>query len=120
MNARERVLASMDALGDDELEVLAEVADGLVAGRKVYGDLNLDTDGRDFLTERIAEHRDALSYLMMDAIRMRRARAQQPASPTWPWPVRDPADAPPGARVLYACKHGVGDKPCALCCPEGR
>lgn len=72
MTARERVLAAMTVLGADELEVLAEVADGLVRGREVYGELNVSRDPRDFIREGLEEVRDAVVYVAAELVRRRR------------------------------------------------
>lgn len=69
---RDRLMAAVDQLGADELEVLCEVAAGLVAGRAVYGELRLSTDRRDFDRETLDEMRDGLGYAAMAAIRRRR------------------------------------------------
>jgi hypothetical protein len=50
-------------LGKDELGVLLSVARGLVDGQKVYGQLNLSTDPRNFVKEALEEVRDALVYI---------------------------------------------------------
>lgn len=72
---RAAVLAALDQLGPDEVEVLFEVAAGLLAGRRVYGELRLDTDRRDHEREVLDEVRDGLAYAAMAAIRRRRKGA---------------------------------------------
>lgn len=63
MTPSERVLAALATLGSDELEVLAQVADGLVRGRAVYGELDLARDQRDMGREALEEVRDGLVYV---------------------------------------------------------
>lgn len=74
MNARDRIVASLATLGDDELEVLAEVVAGLVAGRRMYGELSLERDLRDFEREALEEARDGQIYTAIRLIQLRRAR----------------------------------------------
>ncbi len=69
MSPRDRILASLAALGDDEAEVLALVAERLVAGRAVYGPLQLATDRRDFRHEALLELADGCAYLAMGIVR---------------------------------------------------
>lgn len=73
--ARERLAALLDQLGEDEVEVLAEVADGLAKGRRVYGELRIEGDQRDFEREALDEVRDGLVYAAAAAIRRRRGGA---------------------------------------------
>jgi hypothetical protein len=73
MTPRDRVLAALDQLEGDELEVLAEVADGLVRGRGCYGRLELATDRRDMAIEALEEARDGLVYAAAALVRGRRA-----------------------------------------------
>lgn len=101
--SRERVLASMEKLGADELEVLAEVADGLAAGRRIYGELSLDRDLRDFEREALEEARDGQIYTAIRLIQLRRAggrvvqyRGEPPKLPL-------PQDA--RAKLLWFCPH---------------
>lgn len=70
--ARERLAALLGKLGEDEAEVLAEVAEGLAKGRRVYGELRVEGDRRDFDREALDEVRDGLAYAAMAAIRRRR------------------------------------------------
>lgn len=72
-DARDQVLAALEQLGADEIEVLAEVAAGLQRGRGVYGELRIDTDRRDHDREALDEVRDGLVYAAIAAIKRRRA-----------------------------------------------
>lgn len=77
MSRTDQITSLGEAVGQldrDELDVLIEVARGLVAGRKIYGELVLADDRRDFMTEAQCELRDALVYTA--AARLVRARAQ--------------------------------------------
>lgn len=67
-----RVIEAMEDLNIDELEVLAEIAESLVAGVEVYGHLDIETDGRDFAQEATNEFRDAALYLYMRGLQRRR------------------------------------------------
>lgn len=98
-------------LDGDELDVLVEVARGLVAGRKVYGELRLDTDRRDFDAEASAELRDALVYIAARKI----IGARKPAAPS----CGSVAPAESAARCDY-CSASATDarhRPC--CSPHG-
>lgn len=64
--------ATVEFLVADELEVLIEVAQGLVLGQKVYGALDIDADERDFVAEGCEELRDCLVYVGAALRRMRR------------------------------------------------
>lgn len=72
--ATSRLLAAMTSLGADELEVVAIIAERLVAGRGVYGEWNAGADERDFRHEAAEEFLDAAAYAAMDIVRARRAR----------------------------------------------
>lgn len=61
-------------LGRDERAVLVEIAQGLVAGRRVYGELRLARDRRDLEREALEEVRDALVYVGAALVRRRRRR----------------------------------------------
>jgi hypothetical protein len=74
MSPRDRILAALDALGADEAEVLALVAERLVAGRAVYGPLQLATDRRDFQHEALLELADGVAYLAMGIVRASHGR----------------------------------------------
>jgi hypothetical protein len=67
MTARERILVACNELWPDELEVLAMVAAGLVRGRELYGELDLEADQRHFDREALEEVRDALVYALVYA-----------------------------------------------------
>jgi NTP pyrophosphatase (non-canonical NTP hydrolase) len=73
--ARQRLAWQLDQLGEDEVEVLAEVAEGLAKGRRAYGELRVEGDRRDFDREALDEVRDGLAYAAMAAIRRRRGGA---------------------------------------------
>ena len=59
-------------LEDDAVEVLLLQAQRMVAGRKQYGDLCLDTDRRNLPEEALAEFLDASNYLSAALIKLRR------------------------------------------------
>ena len=63
-------------LGSDEIEVLIEIAGRLSKGADEYGELDLDTDTRDFRAEAAEEAQDALVYLAAEKIRKRRGRGK--------------------------------------------
>ena len=109
--SKERVLACVAILGEDELEVLAEVAEGMVIGRSVYGELNIASDRRNMEREAFAEVRDGLVYTAIEMIKARRGRAKPFAS------VRSPEDVP--SRVPFTCMHGCSDQPCERCGEDG-
>lgn len=54
---------AVERLGEDELRVLLQVANGLANGRNVYGELNLRKDKRNMTKEAMEEIRDSLVYL---------------------------------------------------------
>ena len=60
-------------LGEDEVEVLLEVAAALRDGRSVYGELRLNEDPRDFKREALEEDKDAIIYRVADYVRNRRS-----------------------------------------------
>lgn len=59
---RARIDDAVDRLGEDEIYVLAVIAERLAAGRRSYGELRLATDGRDWRQEMTEEVADALVY----------------------------------------------------------
>jgi hypothetical protein len=59
---REELRALLDALGDDEVRVLARIAGRLARGAEIYGRLNVATDTRDFRNEAREEIEDFLVY----------------------------------------------------------
>lgn len=61
-------------LGQDELEVVLFVVEGLARGRAVYGELDVASDRRDYRREAGEEVRDALVYLGAELVRLRRSR----------------------------------------------
>jgi len=68
----DRLLDLARNLGADELAVLELVAEGMVAGRRVYGELRVDKDPRDFRAEAIEELRDSMVYTSAAMLRLRR------------------------------------------------
>lgn len=66
----------VDDLGDDELEILLALGMRLHAGRKLYGELRLATDSRNFVAEAGEEVIDALSYVLMWMRQRARERAR--------------------------------------------
>jgi hypothetical protein len=67
----ERIFAAIDALGSDEREVLAVVAERLAMGRRLYGELHPATDPRDFAREALEEVADGLVYCAAALVRDR-------------------------------------------------
>ena len=74
---RERLAEIVEGFGQDELEVMIEIAERIATGREVYGELELDTDKRDFGHEAAEEAQDLLVYLAADKIRKRRHRGKR-------------------------------------------
>jgi len=72
VDARATVSLALRRLNEDELEVLAEVAQGLLRGQDQYGPLDLDRDGRDFQRETLDEVRDGLVYVGVQLVQARR------------------------------------------------
>lgn len=69
----ERLTEIAECLGQDELEVLIEIAERIAkGGREQYGELDIDNDSRDFGEEAAEEAQDLLVYLAADKIRNRR------------------------------------------------
>lgn len=56
----------------DEIEVLREVAQRLMKGRRQYGPLDLVADQRDWQQEKLEECCDGMVYEACDAVRRRR------------------------------------------------
>ena len=56
-------------LGDDELAVLVLIAERIAAGRGIYGELDIDTDRRNFAGECLEEVADGLVYVASALIR---------------------------------------------------
>jgi hypothetical protein len=71
---RAEIFLMLTELEDDAVEVLHMQATRMVAGRKHYGDLVLDTDRRDWLAEALQEHLDASNYYSAALIKLRRER----------------------------------------------
>jgi hypothetical protein len=70
----DRITAKLDALNDDELEVVLSVVDGIAGpGRTVYGPMQLASDPRDFDEELRQEVRDGLVYVAMRMTQLKRA-----------------------------------------------
>lgn len=67
--ARGRLLAAAEALGPDELQVLALVAERVALGRRLYGSLALRSDQRDFRREALEEAADGLFYAAVALLR---------------------------------------------------
>jgi hypothetical protein len=65
---RDRVLAALDLLEPDALEVVALVAERLVVGRASYGALDVMAS-RDWVGEGLEELVDGLSYLSCAVLR---------------------------------------------------
>jgi hypothetical protein len=58
-------------LGDDELRVIALLAERLLAGQRQYGRLSLAEDPRDWRKERDEEIADLLMYSAFETLRSR-------------------------------------------------
>lgn len=71
---RAEIASMLAELEDDAVEVIHMQATRMVAGRKHYGDLVLDTDRRDWLAEALQEHLDASNYYSAAIIKLRRQR----------------------------------------------
>lgn len=69
---RLELLYLFDELGDDEQEVLTDVARRLYNARDTYGELDIDSDRRDFDEEADEEMLDLFAYKSMQRIRKRR------------------------------------------------
>jgi hypothetical protein len=72
MTSRDRIIATLDRLAGDELDVLALVAERLAVGREQYGQLELASDTRDFGREALDEAADMAVYAAAGLIRDRR------------------------------------------------
>ncbi len=71
-NRLSALLALTAKLNADEMDVLVEVAEGLVKGREVYGEMDV-VDGRyDYAKEAGEELRDFMAYGGMLAVKWRR------------------------------------------------
>jgi len=64
----ERLGASVAKLEDDAVELLAHIAERLVDGRRLYGELDLAIDKRDWMSEALAEDADGLVYRAAAAV----------------------------------------------------
>ncbi len=71
----DRLVADQRTLGRDELAVIRLVTDGLLAGKPVYGELDVAADSRSFKREGFDEGRDQLIYDAADLLRRLRAGA---------------------------------------------
>lgn len=74
---------TVEDMNDDEQEVMAlmleivgEVAAGVVRGQKIYGFMDLDNDDRNSLEESDEEDRDWFTYRLMHMTKERRRRAR--------------------------------------------
>lgn len=73
----EQLVGRVRQLVGDELALVDLVVDGLELGRKVYGQLDVAGDRRDFQREALHEGRDQLMYDCADVLsRLRRARSE--------------------------------------------
>lgn len=64
--------AIIGELGDDEGEVLLELAKRLLKGKHQYGKLDLVNDTRDFEREAHEELADEAAYRLMESVRRRK------------------------------------------------
>lgn len=76
MRTNREIADMLGQLGHDERELAEYVIEGLLEGRKSYGELDLDRDPRDWHDQAAQEHRDALVYLACAALARRRAKAR--------------------------------------------
>jgi hypothetical protein len=88
VSARDVILDSLwrhcEALGDDELRVLAKIAERLRMGAGVYGPLSLATDKRDWRHEAFEEAADLSVYLACALVvgeHLARVQATRPSPP---------------------------------------
>lgn len=72
MTPGRRIAEAASILGDDELELLAVIAERLAEGRRRYGELRPASDRRDFAHEALEEVADALVYAAAGLVRERR------------------------------------------------
>lgn len=72
MNKRNVLASLLLQLEDDAVEILLMQAQRMLAGRKAYGDLNLDTDRRDWVEEALEECLDGMNYQTAALIKLRR------------------------------------------------
>jgi hypothetical protein len=72
--ARAQLGAALEQLAGDELDVVRLVVEGLVAGRPVYGQLDVENDPRDLDLEGLHEGRDQIVYDAGDLLRRIRRR----------------------------------------------
>lgn len=70
-----RVHVAFESLGPDEREVLALIAERLVKGRQVYGELNVATDKRDMVKETLEEAADQAVYATIGLMKAGAERA---------------------------------------------
>lgn len=69
--ARDRLMALLKVAGDDEIRVMAYIAERLIGiGQIQYGKLSIANDRRDFRREAAMEFGDAAVYLTLNALRM--------------------------------------------------
>lgn len=67
------ILEMLKVLGYDELRVIHSVVEGAFNGRKIYGELTISNDPRNFLAEAGEELRDNLIYITAAILRNRDA-----------------------------------------------
>jgi hypothetical protein len=65
-------------LGPDERRVIALIAERLAAGRRIYGELDLEADRRDFAAEASEELIDGAIYLAAGALKAERRKPEPP------------------------------------------
>ncbi len=71
LTPREELWARIAVLGDDEIRVLARIAERLVMGAAAYGSFQLRSDSRDFVNE---AHQEALDLAVYLAAHLERGR----------------------------------------------
>lgn len=77
MNKRSELLAVINQLGEQEIEVLLYQAWRLHVGQTNYGQLDLSNDTRDFLMEMYDEVSDEANYDAMGRLKALMARKKQ-------------------------------------------
>lgn len=79
--ALELLQESIGPLSGDELDVIGYLLERAKVGRAVYGELKLDSDGRDWLQETGDELHDGLFYTAAFALKVRRRVEASQARP---------------------------------------
>jgi hypothetical protein len=67
-----RLIALSGLLEEDALQVLVEFGERLLKGQSTYGELDIDTDDRDWLQEAFEEDLDSAVYRIINLIKLRK------------------------------------------------